>query len=382
MTGCTLPHSTGDRLNFGLAAEQARAQGFHVEMVIVADDIALGSDRSFARGVAGTAWVHKCAGHAAESGADLHTVTHTAQETADALVSLSAALGTCELYGQPHNTRLDGDAEYELGLGIHGEPGAAKLPMQPAAAIVSHMVERLVSAMASSAKEGPVALLVNNLGSVPQLEMALVSGRAVDALRAQGVAAELCVMGALVTSLNMNGISLTLLPLTDTRREALVSPTDAIGWLPVVRPPPHRVNRPCPDEHKQLTETAQELLSDHSRQRLVSAMEALLARQEELNDLDRELGDGDTGTSFAKGATRVIEDCPSYPAQPAALCTALAESIGNAMGGSSGVLISIALTAAAHALADVPQGVSHAPLIHFSQGSFFTHSRLSTYRFS
>ncbi len=130
--GCLLivKNYTGDRLNFGLAAEKARAEGFRVEMVIVADDIAL-PDIAQPRGVAGTLFVHKIAGHLSETGHDLAAVAAAARAAAADIVSLGISLSSCSIPGQPHEERL-GDGDGELGLGIHGEPGVERIAVQSA----------------------------------------------------------------------------------------------------------------------------------------------------------------------------------------------------------------------------------------------------------
>jgi len=109
---------TGDRLNFGLAAEKARAEGFDVEMVIVADDIAI-PDINQPRGVAGTLFVHKIAGFHAEAGEDLASVAAHAASAAGDIISLGMSLSTCSVPGQAHEDRL-GQAGSEPGPGIPG----------------------------------------------------------------------------------------------------------------------------------------------------------------------------------------------------------------------------------------------------------------------
>ena len=120
---------TGDRLNFGLAAELARVDGIHVDVVFVADDCALDADLKSTgrRGVAGTVLVHKLAGGAAEAGASLSEVAAVARATAAHVRTFGVALSTCQVPGRPRATRLDDVDAMEIGLGIHGEPGAVQL---------------------------------------------------------------------------------------------------------------------------------------------------------------------------------------------------------------------------------------------------------------
>ncbi|MFZ9200296.1 MAG: dihydroxyacetone kinase subunit DhaK, partial [Paracoccaceae bacterium] len=121
--GCLLivKNYTGDRLNFGLAAERARAFGLKVAMVIVDDDVAL-PDLPQARGVAGTLFVHKIAGAMAEAGADLDTISAAAQSVIKGAISIGMSLDTCTVPGNPKEDRIAA-GKAELGLGIHGEAG-------------------------------------------------------------------------------------------------------------------------------------------------------------------------------------------------------------------------------------------------------------------
>jgi len=125
--GCLLilKNYTGDRLNFGLAAERARALGFKVEMVIVGDDIAL-PDLAQPRGLAGTLFLHKIAGALAQAGADLETVAAAAHRVNVGIKSLGMTLETCTVPGTVKEDRIP-NTMAELGLGIHGEPGVEQI---------------------------------------------------------------------------------------------------------------------------------------------------------------------------------------------------------------------------------------------------------------
>ena len=169
--GCLLivKNYTGDRLNFGLAAEKARQLGYKVELVFVADDIAI-ADAPHPRGVAGTLFVHKVAGHVAATGGTLDEVQAAAADTAGAVASLGLALATCTLPGEKVNNRI-AEGQAELGLGIHGEPGAKLIAVTDARSLVATIQEQL---QAHVPVEGPLAILVNNLGGTTPLEMNVV----------------------------------------------------------------------------------------------------------------------------------------------------------------------------------------------------------------
>ncbi|HYO39744.1 MAG TPA: dihydroxyacetone kinase subunit DhaK [Nocardioidaceae bacterium] len=346
--GCLLvvKNYTGDRLNFGLAAERAKTLGRKVEMVVVSDDIAL-PDADQPRGVAGTLFVHKVAGYHAARGDDLATVAARATEVAGAVRSIGLSLATCDLPGQPARSA---DASAELGLGIHGEPGVDKVTVDSAEHAVTMLVERLGDP--DRVGDGaPLAVLLNNLGSVTPIEMDILTG----ALLASPLGERIRLLigpAPAMTSLNMYGFSLSVLPLLAGVEEALTAPVSARAW-PQVCVPQQPTVRPLSDE---VTRWPFSASSDEATEALVrSVCTALLDSEEALNALDAKVGDGDTGTTFAGAARAVLDaaDKPSLPmADPAQLCLALGRILASAMGGSSGVLMSILLTSAGTRMED------------------------------
>ncbi|ESX98858.1 dihydroxyacetone kinase subunit DhaK [Mesorhizobium sp. LNJC405B00] len=342
--GCLLivKNYTGDRLNFGLAAEKARAEGFRVEMAIVADDIAL-PDINQPRGVAGTLFVHKIAGHLSETGQDLAAVATAARAAAKDIISLGMSLSSCSIPGQPHDERF-GENDGELGLGIHGEPGVERIAVQSADKLVAIMAERLAARLDPNASH---ALLINNLGSVPPLEMSLVANAVLASPLAKTVKLAIG-PGPLMTALNMNGFSLSLIKLDAAREAALLAPVGPHAWMPaktVVAP------AIVPMAKAAGNSAAQRASQDSGTRRLIiTVCERLIALEETLNGLDAKAGDGDTGSTVATGARSVLEKLDALPlADPAATLAAIGDSLGVAMGGSSGVLLSIFFTAAAQA---------------------------------
>ena len=344
--GCLLvvKNYTGDRLNFGLAAERARAEGFKVEMVIVADDIAL-PDLPQPRGVAGTLFVHKIAGHLAEAGESLDAVAAAARAAAGDIVSLGMSLSSCSIPGQAHEERL-GPGEGELGLGIHGEPGAERIAIASAAALVEAMAGRLAGHLAD---DGDHALLINNLGAVPPLEMGVIANAVLSSALADRIR---LVIGPapLMTALNMNGFSLSLLKLDPAREAALCSAVSPRAWLSPVERKPIAI-LPCPAG----AGTEQPAPSNDARmERIVrAACERLVCLEAELNRLDARAGDGDTGSTLAAGARSVESRIGQLPlADRSATFAAIGAILGTGMGGSSGVLLSIFFTAAGQGLAE------------------------------
>ncbi|ESX88405.1 dihydroxyacetone kinase subunit DhaK [Mesorhizobium sp. LSHC412B00] len=342
--GCLLivKNYTGDRLNFGLAAEKARAEGFRVEMAIVADDIAL-PDINQPRGVAGTLFVHKISGHLSETGSGLTAIATAARAAAKDIISLGMSLSSCSIPGQPHEERF-GENDGELGLGIHGEPGVERIAVQSADRLVAIMAERLAARLDPNASH---ALLINNLGSVPPLEMSLVANAVLASPLAKTVKLAIG-PGPLMTALNMNGFSLSLIKLDAAREAALLAPVGPHAWMPaktVVAP------AIVPMAKAAGNSAAQRASQDSGTRRLIiTVCERLIALEETLNGLDAKAGDGDTGSTVATGARSVLERLDALPlADPAATLAAIGDSLGVAMGGSSGVLLSIFFTAAAQA---------------------------------
>ncbi len=178
---------TGDRLNFGLAAEMARAQGIPVEMVIVDDDVALKgtAQATGARGLAGTVFIHKLLGAAAAEGKSLAELAAIGKAAVVSLATMgvSFSAGTSPAVGKP-SFEL-GEHEMELGLGIHGEPGVKRTEWQPA----NQLTETLLTGIlqhGNFADEQRVAVMVNNLGATTEMELAIVARHAASFLAAKG----------------------------------------------------------------------------------------------------------------------------------------------------------------------------------------------------
>ncbi|RUV38706.1 dihydroxyacetone kinase subunit DhaK [Mesorhizobium sp. M7A.F.Ca.MR.148.00.0.0] len=368
--GCLLivKNYTGDRLNFGLAAEKARAEGFHVEMVIVADDIAL-PDINQPRGVAGTLFVHKIAGHLSEAGHDLAFVATAARAAAKDIVSLGMSLSSCSIPGQPHEDRF-GENDGELGLGIHGEPGVERIAVQSADRLVAIMVERLAARLDP---EATYALLINNLGSVPPLEMSVVANAVLASPLAKTIKLTIG-PGPLMTALNMNGFSLSLIRLDAARETALQAPVGPHAWMPA-KPV---VSPAVVPMAKAAGQSAARKPSQDARTRslLVTICERLIALEATLNGLDAKTGDGDTGSTVATGARSVLERLDTLPlAEPAATLGAIGDILSASMGGSSGVLLSIFFTAAAQAL-DSGANLAKALLAGLERMTFYGGARI------
>jgi len=343
--GCLLvvKNYTGDRLNFGLAAARARALGRRVEMVVVDDDIAL-PDAVQARGVAGTLFVHKIAGALAAQGADLDAVAAAARSVVARISSIGMSLDTCTVPGSPKEKRI-ADGEAELGLGIHGEPGIERVAFAGAGAAVRLVLDRLRPRLNGGARH---ALLLNNLGGCTPLEMAVLA----EELCRSDLAASLGWMlgpAPLMTSLDMRGFSVSLLPLGPGEEGLLAAPTGCPAW-PELRPLAAPEVRPLPDG---MAPPRFQPSADPAARALLERCCRLLAAQDtDLNALDARTGDGDTGSTLATAARGLLATADRLPfADRAALLTAIGIALGTSMGGSSGVLLAIFFTGAGEAAA-------------------------------
>jgi dihydroxyacetone kinase len=348
---------TGDRLNFGLAAEMARADGVPVEMVVVADDVATASMKETAgrRGIAGTVLVHKIAGAAAAVGLPLAEVRRIAAETADsvATMGLSLAPGIVPAVGKPNFVL--GEEEIELGLGIHGEPGVKRMALAHSDALV----ELLVNAICSVGQPKPgdrAVLLINNLGATTQMELAIVARHALRLLEGRGLVIERSYAGTFMSSLETAGVSLSLLPVDDSLLRWLDAETQAPAWPRVALhraaaghtiPSAHRVSDGVTPSHP-----SSQTQAGRAFERAVhAACRALIAAEPKLTRLDQAVGDGDMGISLRRGAEAVgalLHSCNFD--DPVATLRAISAALQHAMGGSSGPLYGVLLLRAANAL--------------------------------
>ena len=340
--GCLLvvKNYTGDRLNFGLAAERARAFGHRVTMVVVDDDMAL-PDLAQARGLAATLLVHKIAGALAEEGADLDTVAAAATRVARGGRTIGMALDVCTIPGSPKENRIP-DGMAELGLGIHNEPGVEQVAFTGAHAAMDAIVARLMPDLPA----GPTVALLNNLGGVSDLEMAVLA-KALMALRVADRIELLVGPAAMMTSLDMRGFSVSLLPLSDGDADRLSAPVDVPGW-PGCRPVTVVGVLPLPDGLTPIR--AMPSADVTTRGFLLGCCEALIAAEDDLNALDAKSGDGDTGSTLAGASRALIAAVDMLPlADQTQLFRAIGQELSQTMGGSSGVLMAIFFAAAGDA---------------------------------
>ncbi|WP_367645887.1 dihydroxyacetone kinase subunit DhaK [Paenarthrobacter ureafaciens] len=224
---------TGDVLNFETAAEMAQAEGMAVRSVLVNDDVAVEDSLYTAgrRGVGGTVLVEKIAGAAAERGDDLDAVAAIAERVVANVRTMGVALSGCTV---PHAGTPSfelADDEIEIGIGIHGEPGRHKIAMEPADAITDRLLEPVLEDL-SIASGDKVLLFVNGMGGTPLSELYIVYRRAAQVLAERGATVERSLVGNYVTSLEMQGCSVSVLRLDDELTTLWDAPvhTAALRW--------------------------------------------------------------------------------------------------------------------------------------------------------
>jgi dihydroxyacetone kinase len=339
---------TGDRLNFGLAAEMARTEGISVEMVIVDDDVALKGigQATGARGLAGTIFIHKLVGAAAAEGkslADIAAMGRTAVESL-ATMGVSFSAGTSPAIGKP-SFEL-GEHEMELGLGIHGEPGVKRMQLQTA----DELTETLLTEVLKYGRFGDekrVAVMVNNLGATTEMELAIVARHAMRFLESKGIAVERIYAGTFLSSLDMAGISITVLGVNEEWLRWLDAATTAPAWPNAPKQHPGKPQAQIVTEFSTKVSPptgrgAQSEAGRKTKQAIEAACKALLGAESELTEMDRVTGDGDLGTSMERAAKAVQGAVGSYPLDdvPAAI-RAMGHTLRRELGGSSGPLYGV-----------------------------------------
>ena len=218
----------GDMMNFNSAAEESIKNGIRVESVIVSDDVASAPPErhSERRGVAGIFFAYKIAGAMANEMASLDEVKRVTQKAVDNTRSLGIALGPCTipLVGKP-NFEISDD-EMEIGMGIHGEQGVERVKMRTADEIAATLVDRVVNDMPFVAGD-EVAVLVNSLGATPLEELYVLYRKIDDLLREKGLVLHRPYVGRYACSMEMQGMSLSLMKLDDELKRLLDAPADS-----------------------------------------------------------------------------------------------------------------------------------------------------------
>jgi phosphoenolpyruvate---glycerone phosphotransferase subunit DhaK len=223
---------TGDVMNFKLAAEEAADEGIQVESVVTNDDVAVEDSLYTAgrRGTGATVLLEKIAGAKAEAGGSLAEVTAVAKKVNDQARSFGVALTSCATPGSAPTFDIGPD-EMEFGVGIHGEPGRRREKIRSAAEIVAEMSEAILGDL-EPASGSNVLAFVNGLGGTPLIELYVIYNELHKQLEERGLTATRTLVGNYITSLEMAGVSITILTLDDELTELWDAPvhTPALRW--------------------------------------------------------------------------------------------------------------------------------------------------------
>ncbi|HIY18796.1 MAG TPA: dihydroxyacetone kinase subunit DhaK [Candidatus Blautia avistercoris] len=308
---------SGDIMNFTNGAAMAVEEGFPVEYVKVEDDIAV-TDSLYTvgrRGVAGTVFVHKIAGAAAQKGLELSEVKRLAQKAADSVRSIGAGYSSCTVPAAGTPTFSIEEDEMEYGVGIHGEPGRNREKAASAKALAQRMTQELLEDLKVE-KEQEIAVLVNGFGATPLQELYIMAYQVFRELSQKGIKVYRTFTGNYMTSIDMQGCSVSFLRLDEELKEYLDLPAESPGFRvdgPVISPvyTPLKTEKAeenngefiCANEWRQVKN---DVLTLENIGAMVACMGNCILRNEvNFCKLDSHAGDGDFGSSIAKGFRKV-----------------------------------------------------------------------------
>ncbi len=217
----------GDKMNFSMARELAQAEGIITELAIVRDDIAV-EDSTYStgrRGIAGTIFVHKLVGAAAEQGWNMDRLKSLADKAIMSVRTIGMAMSACTIPAVGKANFSLGEDEVEIGMGIHGEPGITRTTLPTAKALATTLTSRLLAETDYAASE--VAVMINGLGATPLMELYILYNEVAMILAERGISVYRTFVGNYMTSLEMAGGSMTLLKLDDEMKALLDFPCTA-----------------------------------------------------------------------------------------------------------------------------------------------------------
>lgn len=363
---------SGDMMNFKNASYLAEEDGIQVDYIKVEDDIAV-EDSLYTvgrRGVAGTVFVHKIAGAAAEQGRSLSEVKAVAQKAADHVRSLGFALTSCTVPAKGSPTFEIAEDEMEFGVGIHGEPGIQREKIASADELAQRMVDAILADLnISDHYDGEIAVLINGFGATPLQELYILNHAVMKVLDAHHVPVATVFVGNYMTSIDMAGASISILKLDQELKELLLAKSEAPAFKvnTYVKTPAYREL----DSARNLnTEVSFEVETDSSyvkieNERLtvnnmifiVDKMSDVIIRNEvPFCELDAHAGDGDFGMSIAKGFRQLKREWKTIIAEEnmsiGAFLHKCSMVIMEHCGGASGPIWGSAFRAAAKVIGD------------------------------
>lgn len=360
----------GDVMNFGLATERLRAEGMQVENVVVTDDVASApvGEEDKRRGIAGDFCVYKVMGAAAERGDVFDQVVALGRRANHATRTMGVAFAGCTLPGAQAPLFSLPEGEMGLGLGIHGEPGLADVPLPRAAALARVLVERV---LAERPDAGPLraAVILNGLGATKYEELFVLWRTAAPLLREAGVEVVAPEVGEIVTSLDMAGVSLTVMYLDDELEQLWLAPAltpawtrgsvsiaDAESTATANQQQPQEVTAQATDAALRTAASAESRQTAAVALHLLQAAQAVLHGSEtELGRLDAVAGDGDHGRGMVRGceaAVAAAQDAVQQGYGVGHLLRSAGDGWASHAGGTSGVLWGAALRAVGERLGD------------------------------
>ncbi len=359
---------SGDLMNFSNGMHMAREEGVTVDYVKVEDDIAV-NDSTYTvgrRGVAGTVLVHKIAGAAAFEGKDLQEVKAIAQHAADSVRTIGFALSSCTVPAAGRPTFAIGNDEMEYGVGIHGEPGRAREQQLTARELAGRMCEQLLADLKPEAGQA-VTALINGFGGTPLQELYARNYNVQAELHARGIRVQRSFAGNFMTSIDMQGASISLMKMDETLEHYLNVPSRAPAFRveagfqpPVFQVPSAAAQRPMPQEiaieDEWRTIDSRGVTVFNLAAMVKKMADTIIEKEQEFCKLDSYAGDGDFGMSVAKGFLQVKREwndiIASRMGSPREFLLACAMIIMEHCGGASGPVWGSAFRAAAFAVGD------------------------------
>ncbi|WP_129661766.1 dihydroxyacetone kinase family protein [Rothia uropygialis] len=377
----------GDVLHFGLAAEKLRAAGIDVRIAKVSDDIASNDRENHQdrRGIAGDLPVFKMVGSAIEQGADLDEADRIANKANGATRSLGLAFDGCTLPGANEPLFHVDHGRMAVGLGIHGEPGVRDEMLGTASEVAGLLVDGVMSEeppRTEGGYNGRVAVVLNSLGRVKYEELFVVYNHIARRLEARGLAPVHPEVGEFVTSLDMAGLSLTIVFLDDELEKHWTAPADTPAFHRGAMPAVERPTRegawepgvdPIPESSEASRDSAQRIVE------IIDLFESVCVREEaELGRIDAVAGDGDHGQGMMFGSTGAASAARQALSKGAGARTVLVhagEAWSEAAGGTSGALWGAALVSAGSAVSD-QEGVDQDRIVAALEAGVGTIGRL------
>uniref|UniRef100_A0A1B6D265 Triokinase/FMN cyclase n=2 Tax=Clastoptera arizonana TaxID=38151 RepID=A0A1B6D265_9HEMI len=347
---------TGDILNFGLATETARKEGYNVESFVFGEDCSRKDPGIVGkRGMCGSVLLFKICGALAEEGKTMKEILSAAEKLTSNMATLGVCLSACSLPGSPPLFSISDDS-LQVGVGIHGEAGTDSMKMCSANEVIKKLLHRISEAL-NIAKGDEVAVLLNNLGATSNLELGIVANEVYNQLGEKGVNVNRLYSGGLMTSLDMAGVQITILKTKNNPEwvQYLDSSTEAYAWpgkpLSILSNKNEIIveaETEIPNAGVKYSEKQVKVL----KQCLISMSQSIIASEQKLNLLDSGCGDGDTGTTLRRLGEAIIQNIDniqlSYPSSCMRRLARLAEDV---VGGTSGAIYSLLFIGAA---SDIP----------------------------